>query len=74
MPRLNEQRIVKKRSILPFNYEKGRIGWFKTYYAVEEWYAPNGYWGWHIVGIIPKEEYEERKKKGEVLTKEYYDL
>ena len=24
---------------------------FQTYYVVEEWYAPNDYWGWHPIAI-----------------------
>lgn len=47
MPKLNEHRIVKHRNgFFPFNYEGGTIGMFQTYYVVEEWYAPNDYWGW----------------------------
>lgn len=46
MPKLNEQRIVKRRTIFPFNHEKGSIGWFSTYYVLEEWYKPSGdSWG-----------------------------
>lgn len=46
MPKLNESRIVKRRNgFFPFNYEGGTIGMFQTYYVVEEWYAPNDYWG-----------------------------
>lgn len=46
MPKLNEHRIVKRRNgFFPFNYEGGTIGMFQTYYVVEEWYAPNNYWG-----------------------------
>lgn len=46
MPKLNEHRIVKRRNwFFPFNYEGGTIGMFQTYYVVEEWYAPNDYFG-----------------------------
>lgn len=24
---------------------------FKTYYVVEEWYAPNNSWGWYPIAI-----------------------
>lgn len=55
MPTLNEHRIVKRRNgFFPFNYEGGTIGMFQTYYVVEEWYAPNDYWGWHPIAITTK--------------------
>lgn len=68
MPELNEQRVVKRRAIFPFTYEKGWVSWFSTYYAVEEWYNPyDDGWGWHLVGIATKETYQafiEDKKNG----------
>ena len=63
MPKLNEHRIVKRRNgFFPFNYEGGTIGMFQTYYVVEEWYAPNNYWGWHPIAITTKKAYDGLKK------------
>lgn len=63
MPKLNEHRIVKHRNgFFPFNYEGGTIGMFQTYYVVEEWYAPNDYWGWHPIAITTKKAYERFKE------------
>lgn len=69
MPSLNEQRIVKKFNIFPFNYEDGRVGWFETYYLVEEWCKPGKFcsWGWWPVSITTKEVYERFKKSGEIV-------
>lgn len=64
MPKLNEHRIVKRRNwFFPFNYEGGTIGMFQTYYVVEEWYAPNDYWGWHPIAITTKKAYMNGLKK-----------
>lgn len=63
MPKLNEHRIVKRRNwFFPFNYEGGTIGMFQTYYVVEEWYAPNSYWGWHPIAITTKRPMNGLKK------------
>ena len=63
MPKLNEHRIVKHRNgFFPFNYEGGTIGMFQTYYVVEEWYAPNDYWGWHPIAITTKRPMNGLKK------------
>lgn len=72
MPTLNEHRIVKRRNgFFPFNYEGGTIGMFQTYYVVEEWYAPNNYWGWHPIAITTKKAYERFKETGECIYKYY---
>ena len=44
---------------------------FKTYYVVEEWYAPNNYWGWHPIAITTKKAYERFKETGECIYKYY---
>lgn len=75
MPKLNEQRIVKRRTIFPFNHEKGSIGWFSIYYVLEEWYKPSGdSWGWHPIGIVEKLDYKVYKRTGEVRTRRYSRL
>lgn len=76
MPKLNEQRIVKRRTIFPFNHEKGTVGWFSNYYVLEEWYKPcnPGYWGWHPVGIVEEVDYKAYKRTGEVRTCRYSRL
>lgn len=72
---LSEQRIVKKLNLFPFNYEDGRVGWFETYYLVEEWYKSYmGYWGWHPVGITNKEVYERFKENGRIRIRNYSRL
>lgn len=68
MPKLNEHRIVKHRNgFFPFNYEGGTIRMFQTYYVVEEWYALDGYWGWHPISITTKKAYERFKETGECI-------
>lgn len=47
------------------------IGMFQTYYVVEEWYAPNDYWGWHPIAITTKKAYERFKETGECIYKYY---
>lgn len=75
MPELNEQRIVKRRTIFPFNHEKGSIDWFSTYYVLEEWYKPSGdSWGWHPVGVVEEIDYKAYKRTGEVRTNRYSRL
>lgn len=70
MPKLNEHRIVKRRNgFFPFNYEGGTIGMFKTYYVVEEWYAPNNSWGWYPIAITTKKAYERFKETRECIYK-----
>lgn len=44
---------------------------FKHYYVVEEWYALDGYWGWHPISITTKKAYERFKETGECIYKYY---
>lgn len=74
MPTLNEQRIVKRFNIFPFNHERGRVGWFQTYYGIEEWYKRDGYWGWHLIGVTTKAAYEKFKRDKFVRTTEYSSI
>lgn len=40
---------------------------FKTYYVVEEWYAPNNSWGWYPIAITTKKAYERFKETRDVF-------
>lgn len=44
---------------------------FKTYYVVEEWYAPNNSWGWYPIAITTKKAYERFKETRECIYKYY---